>query len=66
LVKELRPVPPEALPRYRWSNELEPVGTRREEELEEIIRTKDLVIEKQIEIIKILNNQLTRLALRRI
>ena len=38
----------------------------REEELEEIIKTKDLVIEKQIEIIKILNNQLTRLALRRI
>jgi hypothetical protein len=42
------------------------MGTRREEELEDIIRTKDLVIEKQIEIIKILNNQLTRLALRRI
>jgi hypothetical protein len=42
------------------------MGTWREEELEEIIRTKDLVIEKQIEIIKILNNQLTRLALRRI
>ena len=66
MVKELRPVPPEALPSYRWSNDLELMGTWREEELEEIIRTKDLVIEKQIEIIKILNSQLTRLALRRI
>jgi hypothetical protein len=48
------------------ASELELVGAKREEELEEIIKTKDLVIEKQIEIIKLLNNQLTRLALRRI
>ena len=65
--RELRPVPPEALPHYGLADELEPVGPMRsKDELEEIIRTKDLVIEKQIEIIKILNNQLTRLALRRI
>ena len=66
MVRELRPVPPEALPHYGRPMNSNPEGTRREEELEEIIKTKDLVIEKQIEIIKILNNQLTRLALRRI
>jgi hypothetical protein len=66
MAKELRPVPPEDLLSYGFTFGFEPASTRREEELEEIIKTKDLVIEKQIEIIKILNNQLTRLALRRI